>query len=155
MADQQHVSRSRPQDRQRFPDVLRTERCVGAAGDGNAVLAVRVDQDECDTGRFTFDPQQASEVDPLGLEGCARRRSKRVAANGANEGRFGTETSGGDGLIPALPAVMLRKPTPNDRLTGARQVPDRDNEVDVDRADDDDSAAHPSFTACPGRRTDA
>ena len=57
------------------------------------------------------------------------------------EGRA-SEPRGGDRLVRALPPVVALEVPAGHRLAGDGKVPGADDQVDVDRPDDDDAAAH-------------
>ena len=123
---------------------------VGAGGDRDLVLARRVDDDQRDAGR-RVQPRDAANVDPLALERAPGLRAEVVVADRA------------DHRHRARPAAPPRRPgwRPCRRRGGrsARPRPSRpgagsrstdDDEVGVDRSDDDEpvparvrsSAAH-------------
>jgi hypothetical protein len=65
-----------------------------------------------------------------------------IPADGTDERGRCTEAGGCDGLIPALPAMVLRKGAASDGLAVGRETLPHDHEIDVDRADDDDTGGH-------------
>ncbi len=150
-------SRGRPARRRRVeaegpPGRPRTcdgpQRHVRAAGDRDAVLTGGVDQDQRDAGRLR---RRASTRPRRSIAFGARARRGASSPNESSpiaptNGGRGAETSRRHRLVAALAAVMAREPATDDGLAGTGQPLDRDDQVDVDRADDDDA------TTSAGRR---
>ena len=105
------------------------------------VLARLVDHDQRDAGGLVGEREQPGDIDALGLERRPRRPPERVVADRPDEERPCPEPGGGHRLVAALAAVMLREPAADDGLAGRGKPLRRDDEVLVDRADDDDPTA--------------
>ena len=71
-----------------------------------------------------------------------RLLTEPVAADRADERRRRPEARCGDRLVSPLAAVMSLEDAAGRRLAGRRQAHAADDEVDVDRPDDEDAAAH-------------
>ena len=100
----------------------------------------RVDEDQRDPGRLIGKRPQLGDVDALGVEGSACRPTEVVVPDRADERCRRPEPGRGDRLVPAFPAMVLRETTADDGLTGRRQRAAGDDQVDVDRPDDDSPA---------------
>jgi len=118
------------------------EHGIRARGHGDLVLAARPDDDERHTRRLAVDATDPRHVDPLGLE-C---RDPVVAVLVGTDGRDHRDTRPGAGCrdrgIGTLSAVMNGEAAAEHRLAGRRKVVGRDDEVDVERTDDDDVPSH-------------
>jgi hypothetical protein len=65
----------------------------------------------------------------------------RIGSDRCDERGRRTEPRGSDGLVTALASVVLSEPPAGDRLALLRQALRYDNEIDVERADDDDPSS--------------
>ena len=79
---------------------------------------------------------------PSASSAARAARPERVVTDRADEEGPRPEPGGGHRLVAALAAVVLREPAADDGLALAGQPLRRDDEVLVDRADDDDPTGH-------------
>ncbi len=138
--DQDHVRGGQLESLERAADLDGGQGRVRAAGDGDGVLPVAVDEDERDAGRLVRELDDAGDVDPLGLQGRSGLGPERVGADRADERHRRPEPGRRDRRVAALAAVVALEPPADDRLAGGRQPVDDGDEVDVDGADDDHPA---------------
>ena len=121
----------------------RLERRVGAGRDRDEVLALAIDQDQGDAGRRLLERGEERDVDAVRGEGGPGLGAEVVVAHGPDEQDRPPEPRRGHGLVPALAAVVALEDPAGDGLAGRREPLAANDQVDVDRADDDDpSAAH-------------
>ena len=78
-----------------------------------------------------------------GAAGRAQRRQRHVAANRADHRDLGSGTARGQRLIGALAAGKKRVIAAEHGLARPRQVRDRHDQIDIDRAEDDNHARRP------------
>ena len=142
VTDEHDVRRLELEPLERGPHLDRTERRVRAAGDRDRVLARLVDDDQGNAGGFVGEGQEPREIDPLLLERRPCRPPERVVTDRPDEEGPCPEPGGGHRLVAALAAVMLREPAADDGLALPGKPLGRDDEVLVDRADDDDPTRH-------------
>ena len=119
-------------------DLLRRDRRVGSAADGDLILAVLVDDDQGDARGFTFQHSDVAGVDPLGCKLGNRCRTGVVRADSADHSHTRSYTCRGNRRVGTLAsAVRLQSPA-DDRLTRTGQPGRHDDEIDVDRANNND-----------------
>ena len=142
VTDQHDVRRLELELLERGPHLDRIERRVRAAGDRDRVLARLVDHDQRDPGGLVGEREQPGDIDPLGLERRSCRPPERVVTDRPDEEGPCPEPGGGHRLVAALAAVVLREPAADDGLALGGKPLRGDDEVLVDRADDDDPTGH-------------
>jgi hypothetical protein len=120
--------------------VVGCDRGIGAGTDRDLVLATFIYDDQRDAGRFTWQDGDVGDVDPFAPEISERRRAGVVVANGADQPNTGAGVRSSDRGVRALAAAVRLHAAADDGFSGARQSRRDDNQVDVDRADDDHGA---------------
>ena len=114
----------------------RLDAALGAAGQDYDAAAARY---QAAADQLTAVEAQ---IDALGDEGRPRVRPQPVVADRTHEPHRRAQARGGGGLVAALAAVMPGEGRPRHGLARRRQASDGRDEIDVDRADDDDASAH-------------
>ena len=136
----QHERRGRTEHRVRH--VRGAGERIGARYHGDRVLAGIVDVDQRDAGR-RVGRANAREVDARRIQQREGRRGERVAADGAEHRDVGAGAACGERLVRPLAARTGREARAGERFARTRQPRDARDEVEVDRAEDDDHALRP------------
>ena len=123
---------------------------VGAGRDDDLVGAGCIDGDEGRTRR-RLDRCDMGQVDAIGDEQRQGDLGEDIAADGADEHDLGTGTAGGKRLVRTLAAGVKRVARADHRLARSGQAFDRSDQIDIERAEDDDHAE----TRSARRRTPA
>jgi hypothetical protein len=139
VAEQHHARRAVEAPVERRGHAVAVQLGVRARRDGDRVLARGVDGDQRDAGRHAGELRDCTDVDPLVRQLAERRRAEIVVADRADERHRGAEPRCGDRLVGALAAAVAGEAAARHRLARPRQRGNRDDEVGVDRADDDDA----------------
>ena len=103
VADEHDIVRRERQPLERVADLDRRQRRVRAAGDGDAVLARGVDEDQRDTRRLPASVRSRATVDALSLEGRASLAAERVVPDRADEARRAPSRAAATAWLPPLP----------------------------------------------------
>ena len=128
---------------QRFVRNIGGARCVvGTERAQDLVLAFPVDGDEGRAGRLRRGSKTRN-VDALGGKPVLQLLAKSVLADAAEEGDLGTGTHGSNGLVRALAAGKEPVCGRHHGLARAWQAIDVEDEVGVDRAEDEDGHRPP------------
>ena len=126
-------------------DVIGSEAAVRARGDRDRILPIRRDGYEGGArGRIRRRFEQAR-IDAFVGERLHERLAEPVVAHAAQERHVGAEEGGGGGLVGPLAAVALRETGVRDRLAGLGAALHAQDEVLVDRTDDED-VCHEGFS---------
>lgn len=132
----------------RLRDVAGQYRIVSARHDGDHILAVGADQDErCAGGGEAL--ADAGKIDTAGLQQRQRFGGKAVLADGADHAHLSACAGRGQRLVGAFAAGSGGKAGAADRLAGFRQTVDIGDQVEVDRAHDDDQERSPARAGEP------
>src|SRR5207302_8175012 len=107
---------------------------VGARRDGDHVLAVRADKDQCGAGRGCVIRLDTGRVHAVGSEILDESWTKIIAAHTTHQGDLATEASRSDRLVCALATRVAAEPLAENRLAGPGQAWHRQNEIDVQAA---------------------
>ena len=119
---------------------LRVDVLVGARGDGDLVLALRVDDDERHARGLAPERDDADRVDVLAAQVVDGGAPEVVVADRAHERDVRTGARRGHRLVGALPAGVTGVAAAGHRLARAGQPGGGDDQVDVDGADDEDAS---------------
>ncbi len=110
---------------------------VGARGDHDAVLAVRVDEDRR-APRSLIDARHPAQVDAAGNKQLERGIGECIVPDRTEEPYCRAGACGGQRLIGALAAGICRKRFGGERLPRGREASDAGDQIEVDRAENDD-----------------
>ena len=128
----EHIARLKPGHR--ALDIERVEPAVGAWRDGDHVLTLRADKDQCGAGGGRIIPLDAGCVHAVGREIRDEFCTKVIGAHPANHADLATEAGRGDGLVRALAPRVAAEAIAQNRLAGPRQVRDFHDQVHVQAA---------------------
>ena len=109
---------------------------IRAWHDGDGVRAARVDVDQRDTGRCVSDAH-AVERDAVVLQQRERRIRERVMTDGAKQRNARSRAACCERLVRALATGQDRERVRGLRLARTRQVRDADDQIEIDRSEDD------------------
>src|SRR4051812_34497276 len=99
-----------------------------------------VDDDERDPCRLSAEHADACDVDALVTQLLDRGAAVDIVADGANESDCCPHPGRGNRLVGALAAVVLSERAARDGFAARRQDRCRNDEIDVDRSDDENRA---------------
>jgi len=126
---------------------------VGPGGDDDGVLALLVDDDHGHPGGGVRGGDDASAVDALALHADQQPLAEVVLADPPEEHAAGALACDGDGLVGALPAGGGGEARPQHRLARGGHVRGADDQVHVDRPDDEDRWLFAHVATFPLRET--
>src|SRR5687768_10612026 len=101
------------------PD-LATKRLVCSRRDGDLVLTVSIDDDQCRAGRHVTQSHEAIDVHALPAQRLSLGEPEFVVAHRADKGDCRTKSRRGDGLVRTLTTVVTGERAAGDRLTRRR-----------------------------------
>ena len=129
VTDEHDVAALEAEALERGADLDGVERRVRAAGDGDRVLARLVDDDQRDAGRLVRERQQPATSIPSASSAARASPPNASSPTAPMKTVSAPEPGGGDRLVAALAAVMLREPAADDGLARPGQTLGRDDEV--------------------------
>ena len=141
-----------PRAERRIGNVHRECLGVRARNHRDRVLPARFHVDQRDSGRPRV-PLHPRDVDARRDQPRQGRGGERVGAHGAGHGDVGTGTARRERLIGPLAAGEHGEGKAGDRLAGMRQALGARDEVEIDRAEDDDHGCRLPWTTVPIRHS--
>ena len=117
--------------------VLASHVRIRAGNDRDRIFAARVDVDDGDAGRRVGDGTH-DDVHAVIAQELERGSGERIVSDGAEKGNLRARTPRRQRLVRALAAGAGGEREARERLARARKALDARDEVDVDRAEDDD-----------------
>ena len=142
MHDEHDVAGHRFEADQRVVDLGGGDPRIRPRRDRDQVLAGGVHEDQGDTRRRAAEAGDLVGRDTLSFERGGGLVPEGIVPERGDQCDTRPETRGGDGLVAALAAVEPIERPAEHRLARGRQPIRLHDEVDVDRAHDDDPAAH-------------
>ena len=137
---------------ERVLHVFRCYRAVRARSDRYLVFALVVDDDQGGAGRGRVEHRDVAGVDIVGLQVGARSRAGIVRADGADERDSRPRARCRDGCVRTFATAECLQTAADDGLTRCGQMRCGDNEIGIDRPDDDHAAGHALSPAPASRR---
>lgn len=129
-----------------FGDVAVGDGGICPGGNHDLIVATLRNRDQRDSGRGVR-PLDARDIDARLHQRRQGQVGETVAANGANHLRARTGTRGGERLIGTLAAGERLVGGADDGFAGSGQAVNLDDEIEIDRTEDEDHASCRPFHA--------